>query len=164
MSAGGMPGLHRQGSDYAYMGGMNVPPHMRHEMPQPSPRASPALTAQSYASNSSRPAITSHPNAYGPPPILEPPTTANHNQSGGTTSANGSPHMSAMGWQSPGQQALPSPGAQDNGYVYPEPQYQAQNGMYYQHNNIRRPNSTEPDHYNPNQREMGNGMWAPAVQ
>lgn len=167
MPPGGMPGLHRQGSDYAYMGGMNVPPHMRHEMPQPSPRASPALTAQSYTSNvsGSRPAITSHPTAYGPPPILEPPASANHNQSGGTTSANGSPHMSAMGWQSPGQQALPSPGAQDNnGYVYPEPQYQAQNGMYYQQNNIRRPNSTEPDHYNPNHREMGNGMWAPAVQ
>jgi hypothetical protein len=166
----GVPGLHRQGSDYAtYMGGMNVPLHMRHEMPQPSPRASPALTAQSYASSVSgpRPAITSHPSAYGPPPILEPPASANHNQSGGTTSANGSPHMSAMGWQSPGQQPLPSPGGADHSYgsAYPEqPQYQAQNGMYYQQNHIRRPNSTEPDHYNPNQTRMGNEMWAPAVQ
>jgi len=33
--------------------------------------------------------------------------------------------------------------------------------MYYQSNNIRRPNSTEPDHYNANQNQQ---MWAPAVQ
>lgn len=166
MPAGVVPGMHRQASDYAYMGGMNVPPHMRNEMPQPSPRASPALTTQSYTSNVSgpRPAITSHPSAYGPPPILEPPASANHNQSGGTNSANGSPHMSTMGWQSPSQQAIPSPGAADNGYVYPEPQYNSQNSMYYQNHNIRRPNSTEPDHYNPNQQRMGGEMWAPAVQ
>lgn len=166
MPAGVVPGMHRQATDYAYMGGMNVPPHMRNEMPQPSPRASPALTTQSYTSNvsSSRPAITSHPSAYGPPQILEPPASANHNQSGGTSSANGSPHMTAMGWQSPSQQAIPSPGAADNGYVYPEPQYNSQNSMYYQNHNIRRPNSTEPDHYNPNQQRMGGEMWAPAVQ
>lgn len=167
MPAGVVPGMHRQATDYAYMGGMNVPPHMRNEMPQPSPRASPALTTQSYTSSvsGSRPAITSHPSAYGPPPILEPPTTANHNQSGGTASANGSPHMSTMGWQSPSQQALPSPGQADNGYVYPEPQYgNTQNSMYYQNHNIRRPNSTEPDHYNANPQRMGNDLWAPAVQ
>ncbi|KAF2621597.1 hypothetical protein BU25DRAFT_463554 [Macroventuria anomochaeta] len=166
MPAGVVPAMHRQASDYAYMGGINVPPHMRSEMPQQSPRASPALTSQSYTSSVSnaRPTITSHPSAYGPPPILEPPASANHNQSG-TGSANGSPHMANMGWQSPSQQALPSPGAADNGYVYPEPQYgNTQNSMYYQNHNIRRPNSTEPDHYNPNQQRMGNEMWAPAVQ
>ena len=166
MPAGVVPGMHRQAPDYAYMGGMNVPPHMRNEMPQPSPRASPALTTQSYSSNvsNSRPTITSHPSAYGPPQILEPPASANHNQAGGTSSANGSPHMTAMGWQSPSQQPIPSPGGGDNGYVYPEPQYNSQNSMYYQNHNIRRPNSTEPDHYNPNQQRMGGEMWAPAVQ
>lgn len=166
MPAGVVPAMHRQASDYAYMGGINVPPHMRSEMPQQSPRASPALASQSYTSSvsNSRPTITSHPSAYGPPPILEPPASANHGQSG-PGSANGSPHMAAMGWQSPSQQALPSPGAADNGYVYPEPQYgNTQNSMYYQNHNIRRPNSTEPDHYNPNQQRMGNEMWAPAVQ
>ncbi|KAF2853313.1 hypothetical protein T440DRAFT_516017 [Plenodomus tracheiphilus IPT5] len=164
MGAGFVPGMHRQTSDFAYAGNMNVPPHMRNEMPQPSPRASPALTPQSYASSvsGSRPPITSHPSGgYGPPQILEPPTTANHNQSG-TNSANGSPHMTAMGWQSPSQQALPSPGGADNGYVYPEPQYQQQNSMYYQNPTLRRPTSTDPDHYNPNQQRMGNDMWVPA--
>ncbi|KAF1950924.1 hypothetical protein CC80DRAFT_509291 [Byssothecium circinans] len=162
MPAGVVPGMHRQNSDYAYMGQMNVPPHLRNEMPQPSPRASPALTPQSYTSSvsNSRPAITSHPSGYGPPQILEPPASANHNQSG-NNSAHGSPHMSAVGWQSPSQQALPSPSAGDNGYVYPEPQYNPQHNMYYQNNNIRRPNSTEPDHYSANQ---GQQMWAPAVQ
>ncbi|KAF2116326.1 hypothetical protein BDV96DRAFT_645656 [Lophiotrema nucula] len=161
MPAGVVPGMHRQTSDYAYMGNMNVPPHLRGEMPQPSPRASPSLTSQSYSSNvsSQRPAITSHPSGYGPPPILEPPASANHGQSGGTASANGSPHMGAMGWQSPSQQALPSPGAGDNSYVYPDP-----NTMYYQNQNIRRPNSTEPDHYNTNQQRLPNEMWASAVQ
>ncbi|KAF2204538.1 hypothetical protein GQ43DRAFT_364457 [Delitschia confertaspora ATCC 74209] len=166
MPAGVVPGMHRQASDFAYMSNMNVPPHLRSEMPQPSPRASPALTTQSYNSNvsSQRPAITSHPSGYGPPPTLEPPTSTNHNQSGGG-SANGSPHMGTMGWQSPSQQALPSPGAGD-AYVYPEPQYhQAGTNMYYPNSNIRRPNSTEPDHYNPQQQRMSDNMWAaPPVQ
>jgi hypothetical protein len=168
MPAGVVPGMHRQNSDYNYMASMNVPPHLRNEMPQPSPRSSPSLTSQSYNPNvgNQRPTITSHPTGYGPPPILEPPASANHNQPVGTSSANGSPHMTTMGWQSPAQQALPSPGPGDNAYVYPDPhgQYQ-QNNMYYSNNNnIRRPNSTEPDHYNPNQQRMGNEMWAPAVQ
>ncbi|ORX95981.1 hypothetical protein BCR34DRAFT_607788 [Clohesyomyces aquaticus] len=161
--------MHRQGSDYAYMGNLNVPPHLRNEMPQPSPRSSPSLTSQSYNSTVStqRPAITSHPSGYGPPPILEPPASANHNnQSGGPGSANGSPHMGSMGWQSPSQQALPSPGAGDSGYVYPDPHYgNSASNMYYPNNsNIRRPNSTEPEHYNPNQQRMGGDMWAPPVQ
>lgn len=169
MPAGVVPGMHRQNSDYAYMqhSNINVPAHLRNEMPQPSPRSSPSLTSQTYTSNVSnqRPAITSHPNAYGPPPILEPPASANHNQTGGPTSANGSPHMGSMGWQSPGQQALPSPGAGENPYVYPDPHYGgAPNNMYYSNSNIRRPNSTEPDHYNPNQQRIANEMWAPAVQ
>ena len=46
MSANVVPGMHRQNSDYAYMGNMNVPPHLRNEMPQPSPRASPSLTSR----------------------------------------------------------------------------------------------------------------------
>lgn len=168
MSANVVPGMHRQNSDYAYMGSMNVPPHLRNEMPQPSPRASPSLTSQPYQPpvGAQRPAITSHPSGYGPPPILEPPASANHNQAVGTSSANGSPHMAAMGWQSPSQQALPSPGPGDNAYVYPEPGNYggANNNMYYSSANIRRPNSTEPDHYNPGQQRMANEMWAPAVQ
>lgn len=167
LPAGVVPGMHRQNSDYAYMhGNMNVPPHLRNEMPQPSPRSSPSLTSQTYTPNvgAQRPTITSHPNGYGPPQILEPSVSANHNQSGGTTSANGSPHMTAMGWQSPAQQALPSPGTGEN-YVYPDPHYGGNNNnMYYGSSGIRRPNSTEPDHYNPNQQRLSNEMWAPAVQ
>jgi hypothetical protein len=36
--------------------------------------------------------------------------------------------------------------------------------MYYQNSNIRRPNSTEPDHYNASQQRLPNEMWASAVQ
>ena len=32
-----------------------------------------------------------------------------------------------------------------------------------QNHNLRRPNSTEPDHYNANPQRMGNDLWAPAV-
>jgi hypothetical protein len=168
MPANVVPGMHRQNSDYAYMGGMTVPPHIRNEMPQPSPRASPALTSQSYTSTVStqRPAITSHPNGYGPPSILEPPTSTNHNQASGTTSASGSPHMAAMGWQSPSQQAMPSPGSAENSYVYPQEQFNqnAQYMQHYQNNGIRRPESTGSEYHNNQQQRMGGELWAPAVQ
>ncbi|KAF2744615.1 hypothetical protein M011DRAFT_496134 [Sporormia fimetaria CBS 119925] len=167
MPAGVVPGMHRQNSDYAYMHpNMNVPPHIRQEMPQPSPRSSPSLTSQTYPPNiaSQRPAITSHPN-YGPPPTMDPPASASHSQTGGTTSASGSPHMATMGWNSPAQQALPSPSAGDNNYVYPDPHYGGPTpNMYYGSSVNRRPNSTEPDHYPNQQRLAAEGMWAPAVQ
>jgi len=153
----GVPALQRQASDYsAYMSGMSVPPHLRNELSQPSPRSSPSLN-QSYTSagnNQHRPSLTSHPSSYGPPSVLEPPANTNHGQSG---SVNGSPHMGSLGWQSPSQQGLPSPGAPE-GYVYPDPHYGAgAPNMYYQNSNLRRPQSTEPDGYDPRQ-------WAPPVQ
>lgn len=154
--AGGMSAMmHRSTSDfatYAAMGGM-VPPHLRPEMQQPSPRSSPALNSQPYPPTMHQPQprapVTSHPTGYGPPQVLEPPTTTN----GQTGSANGSPHMSAIGWQSPSQQGLPSPGPADS-YVYPD---QTNNygappqSMYYQ-SNMPRPGSAEPnEHYNARQ-------------
>ncbi|KAF2841859.1 hypothetical protein M501DRAFT_998059 [Patellaria atrata CBS 101060] len=157
-----VPAMHRQNSDYAYMGGMNVPPHMRGEIQHPSPRSSPSLTQQFATAVAGRPSLTSHPSAYGPPQVLEPPTTTNQSQPG---SAHGSPHMGAMGWQSPGHQAMGSPAPAPEGFVYPEPQYPT-NGqnMYYQNQNIRRPNSAEPDQYDPRQQRLAENMWAPAVQ
>jgi hypothetical protein len=73
--------------------------------------------------------------------------------------------MGNMGWQSPSQQPIASPGAGET-YVYPEPHYtQSANNMYYPPNsNIRRPNSTEPDQYDPRQQRLADGMWAPPVQ
>jgi hypothetical protein len=41
--------------------------------------------------------------------------------------------------------ADPSLGAVDSRYVYPETQYQSQNGMYYQQKQVRRPNSSKPE-------------------
>lgn len=158
-----VPAMHRQASEYAYMGNMNVPPHLRNEIQQPSPRSSPSLTNQSYTSavSNARPSLTSHPSGYGPPPILEPPASANHGQPG---SVNGSPHMGTMGWQSPSQHGIPSPGPGDN-YVYPDPHYSNNAGnMYYPNSNIRRPQSTEPDQYDPRQQRMAGDMWAPPVQ
>ena len=136
---------------------------LRNEIQQPSPRSSPSLTSQSYTSavNNQRPSLTSHPSGYGPPPILEPPASANHGQPG---SVNGSPHMGTMGWQSPSQQGLPSPGPADS-YVYLEPHYNSSaTNMYYPNSNIRRPQSTEPDQYDPRQQRMAGDMWAPPVQ
>ena len=156
---GGVPPLHRTGSDMSYHG-MPIPNHLRTGM-QHSPRSSPSLTSQPYMSavpNQAPRSMTSHPTGYGPPQVLEPPTTTHSGQS---TSANGSPHMAAMGWQSPSHQPMASPGPAE-GYVYPEPQYGgAQANMYYSNPNIRRPNSTEPDQYDPRQQPQ---MWAPPVQ
>jgi hypothetical protein len=163
--AGGMsvvPQMHRQTSDYNYMGAMNVPPHLRSEMPQQSPRSSPSLS-QSYSSGMStagRPSLTSHPSGYGPPSTLEPPANSNHGQQNSST-PSGSPHMANMGWQSPSAHALQSPGPGDN-FIYPEPnQYQSAGNMYYS-NNIRRPTSTEPTQYDHGQQRLSNDMWAAA--
>ncbi|KAK7544514.1 uncharacterized protein J3D65DRAFT_23043 [Phyllosticta citribraziliensis] len=170
--AAGMPvmpaNMHRQVSDFAYMGGPNMPAHLRSELQQPSPRSSPSLTSTPYTSVStqSRPTITSHPAGYGPPSVLEPPTSTNQAQQqqqqvAQPGSAHSSPHMTNMGWQSPAQQNIPSPGPGDS-YTYPEPHYGGgAANMYYTNANMHRPTSTEPGAYN-DQRQ--GGMWAPPVQ
>jgi hypothetical protein len=172
--AAGMPvvgNMHRQAAqDFGYMGAMNVPPHMRGHIQQASPRSSPLPQQYSNAAVNAggRPSLTSNPSPYGPPPVLEPPTStaqAGQNSNAGG-SANASPHMGSVGWQSPQQpQGMPSP-APPEGYVYPEPQYgaAAAPNIYYPNSNIRRPHSTEPDQYDARQR-MPNDMWAaPTVQ
>ncbi|KAF2434566.1 hypothetical protein EJ08DRAFT_582168 [Tothia fuscella] len=158
---GAVAPMHRTNSDMGY--GMPIPGHLRGEL-QPSPRSSPSLTSQPYMSQAplqqQRSALTSHPNSYGPPQVLEPPTQTHSGQS---TSVNGSPHMSAMGWQSPSHPGMASPNPGD-GYVYPDPPAQYaphQQGMYYQnHPNLRRPQSSEPEHYDPRQHQSQQ-MWAP---
>jgi hypothetical protein len=101
---------------------------------------------------------TSHPTGYGPPNILEPPANMEQRQPG---SANGSPHMTNMGWQSPSQMASPS---HNNNYVYPDPDPYgsgaAMGQMYYPNSNMRRPQSTEPEQYDMKPRM--NEMWATA--
>lgn len=156
----GVPPMHRTNSDMGY--GMPIPGHLRTEL-QPSPRSSPSLTSQPYVmaaptNQPGRPSLTSHPNSYGPPQVLEPPTQTHNGQ---PTSANGSPHMGAMGWQSPGHPGMASPSHPGESYVYPDPPqayptHQQQN-MYYQNAPIRRPQSSEPD-YDPRQQTQ---MWAP---
>ncbi|MBE7181925.1 MAG: hypothetical protein INR71_12100 [Terriglobus roseus] len=151
-----MGALHRQPSEFApsMYGIPSVPAHLRNEMQQPSPRSSPALTSQPYTpamqphQQQARAPLTSHPAGYGPPSVLEPPTSTNNAQS---NSANGSPHMSAMGWQSPGHQGLPSPSGAE--YSYPDPQNYGNphSNLYYANANMQRPRSTEPDHYDPRQ-------------
>lgn len=159
-----VPTLPRQG-DYGYVGAVSVPPHLRTGMPQASPRSSPTLASQPYrhpGNTQVRPTITSHPAAYGPPPILEPPTAAS--QAAQSGSVHGSPHTASVGWQSPHHhQALASPTSAD-GYVYPEPAYSVPNpAMYYQNSAIRRHQSAEPDHFSPHHR-MASEMWATPVQ
>ncbi|KAK8215336.1 hypothetical protein M8818_001957 [Zalaria obscura] len=142
----GVPHMQRQPSDYYIMNGMTMPPHMRSELQNHSPRsASPA--SQSYMSvngSSGRPSLTSHPGSYPLPATLEPPT---HNGTSQNGSVNGSPHMAGSGWQSPATHQTMS-GAQQPDYAYPDPNMQqyvqnAQN-LYYQNANMRRPGSTDP--------------------
>jgi hypothetical protein len=113
-------------------------------------------------SNGMRP--TSHPTGYGPPQTLEPPMNNDPRQPG---SANGSPHMSSVGWQSPSH-SMPSPSS--NGFVYPDPDpynphaHAMAQQMYYPNSNIRvpgRPNSQEPDGGYDVKPRM-NEMWAAA--
>lgn len=152
-----IPGMHRQPSDFSYMTG-SLPPHMRSDM-QHSPRSSPATTSPSlsaYGANQHRPSMTSHPNMYGPPPTLEPPTHQDQRQNGSTS---GSPHMNSIGWQSPAPQGMGSPGNGES-YIYPEPPYAAAAPhLYYPNSNIRRPQSTEPDQYETKPRLVGGEVW-----
>ena len=147
----GVSGLQRQSSDYyinAMNGGMTMPPHMRNEMSNHSPRPSSPANAQAYMPvNGNRHGMTSHPTTYPLPNTLEPPTTNNSSQNG---SAGGSPHISGSGWQSPAHQSMP--GAQHPDYSYPDPNTQqyvqnAQN-LYYQNTSMH-----------PAQR-MGPDLWA----
>ena len=149
-----MNGMHRH-PDYPYMNNSSLPVHLRGDYHIQNQHQPPPTTA-AYSNGMSRP--TSHPAGYGPPPpILEPP--ANPQQSG---SANGSPHMSSVGWQSPSH--MPSPTSHSNGYIYPDPDpYGSQPGMgqmYYPNSSMRRPQSTEPDNYDTKPRM--NELWAAA--
>lgn len=133
-------------------------------MHQLSPRSSPSEASVPLSSFSGRQAVhTSHPANYPPPPVLEPPANFEQRQSG---SASGSPHMSAVGWQSPSQAGMASP-AQVESYAYPD-QYGPAGVMgthlYYPNSNIRRPQSTEPhvEGYDLKQR-IGGDVWATSV-
>lgn len=132
-------GISRHPNDYPYMNNNHLPGHLRGDYHQN--QTAPAPTS---FSGSMRP--TSHPTGYGPPSILEPPAGMEQRQPG---SANGSPHMTNAGWQSPST-SMPSP-SQNNGFTYPDPDpygsTAAMGHMYYPNSNIRRPQSTEPDGY-----------------
>ena len=151
-----VPLLPRQHSDFSYMPSGSIPPHLRGDMSH-IPRSgstSPSLSA--FGNNHGRPSLTSHPNMYGPPPILEPPTHHDQRTSG---SASGSPHLSSIGWQSPSQSGIGSPVPGDS-YAYPEPSFGVPNGhLYYPSSNIRRPHSTEPDHYETKPRLVPGEVW-----
>lgn len=150
--SGPIPGLARPQSDY-YMGAMNnngltMPPHMRPEMANHSPRSASPSNSQAYipVNGSRHPSLTSHPTGYALPNTLEPPA-ANGSQNG---SVNGSPHISGGGWPSPGHPTLAGP--QHTDYPYPDPnthQYvqNAQN-LYYQNTSM------------PPAQRMGQDLWA----
>jgi hypothetical protein len=153
-----MPPLNRQSSDF-YLSG-SLPPHMRVDLQQQaSPRSSPSATSPSLSSFSGhqhRPSLTSHPSMYGPPPTLEPPTNHEHRQPG---SAGGSPHMGSLGWHSPTPSGIGSPSHSES-YMYPEPPYGGPAPhFYYPSSNMRRPQSTEPDHYDTKPRMVNHEVW-----
>lgn len=153
-----IPNMHRQASDYGYMANGSLPPHLRQDFQQPSPRSSPGLGSPSMSSygNHSRPSMTSHPNPYGPPQPLEPPANNDHRSTGSVT---GSPHMSAVGWGSPQHPGMPSPGPMES-YGYPDPAYGGSHPLYFSGSHIRRPQSTEPDNYEMKPvRHMDHSSW-----
>ena len=166
MSPGGdLPPLnaHRPVGDY-YMGNGPIPPHMRGDFPQGSPRASPTATSPSLSGFSgaphARPPMTSHP--YAPPQPLEPPANHDHRPN----SVGGSPHMTSLGWASPSHGSMPSPGSA-NDFTYPEPTGPAYPTsmpphMYFPNSTIRRPTSTEPDNYE-NKSRIGDHGWSTPV-
>ena len=158
-----MPTLNRRtgGVSYSSNDSCPLPPHFRPGLQQPSPRSSPSvssptLSAFGGSSNYHRPSLTSHPTL----PVLEPPTYHDLRQ---PASAGGSPHFGSTGWQSPVAAGLPSPGHNDTGFWGPEPQYGSSQHLYYPSSNVRRPQSTEPDHYELKPRLPSNGIWASSI-
>ncbi len=162
-----MPNMNRPSVDYSYLNSGPLPHHLRHDLQPSSLRSSPSIgspTLSAYGGGAPpgpgqhRPSLTSHPAMYGPPPVLEPPTHAEHRHSG---SSGSSPHLSSVGWQSP-VPGMGSP-ARDS-YAYPEPPFaQAAPHLYYPNSNLRRPQSTEPDQYEtkPQPRMVvGGEVWA----
>ncbi|KAL4936788.1 hypothetical protein BDV06DRAFT_85843 [Aspergillus oleicola] len=155
----------RSSGEY-YMGNGSIPPHVRGEFQQPSPRASPTATSPSLSSFSSaplvRPSMTSHPSGYAPPQPLEPPANKDHRPN----SVGGSPHMSSLGWASPSHSNIPSPvSAPDFGY--PDPSGPSYPGsvpphMYFPNSTIRRPASTEPENYELRPK-LGDPAWSTPV-
>jgi uncharacterized C2H2 Zn-finger protein len=168
ISAGGeLPPLNmpRSTGDY-YMGSGSIPPHVRGDFSQASPRASPTATSPSLSSFGSaphsRPSMTSHPTGYGPPQPLEPPANNDHRPN----SVSGSPHMPTLGWASPSHGSIPSPGSA-NDFPYPEPGAPAYPSsvpphMYFSHSAGRRPTSTEPENYEMKPK-MGDNSWSTPV-
>ena len=148
--------LPRQHGDF-FVGSGSLPPHLRGDFTQThSPRSgsqSPSLSG--FGLSSTRPSFTSHPNMYGPPPILEPPAQADQRSTG---SANGSPHLSAIGWQSPTRGGMGSP-VPGGSYGYPEAYDMSTPSLYYASGSQHRPQSTEPDQYELKPRISTNGMW-----
>ncbi|KAL2005669.1 hypothetical protein VTN00DRAFT_10162 [Thermoascus crustaceus] len=157
--------MHRPVSDF-YMGNGSIPPHVRGDFQQPSPRSSPTATSPSLSSYGSaphtRPSMTSHPSGYAPPQPLEPPANNDHRPN----SVSGSPHMTSLGWASPSHGSIPSPGSATD-YTYPEPSGPAYPSsmpphMYFPNSTIRRPASTEPENYEMKPK-VGETSWATSV-
>ncbi|KAF7712298.1 Zinc finger C2H2 type domain-containing protein [Penicillium ucsense] len=164
LSPGELPPLTMHRSADYYMSTGSLPPHIRNDFGQGSPRASPTASSPSLSSYGSaphpRPSMTSNP--YGPPQPLEPPANNDHRPN----SVTGSPHMTSMGWASPSHGTMPSPGSV-NDFAYPEPSHSSYPTsmpphMYFPNSTIRRPNSTEPDNYETKSR-MGEHTWSTAV-
>ena len=157
------PGLNRQSSELSYISGP-IPHHLRHDLQPQSLRSSPSIGSPplsapfgpgpSTSANPQRPSLTSHPAMYGPPPVLEPPAQQDSRHSG---SSGSSPHLSSVGWQSP----IPGMGSPSrDSFTYPEPPYaQSAAHLYYPNSNLRRPQSTEPDHYETKPRLVSGEVW-----
>ncbi|DAA72678.1 TPA_exp: Uncharacterized protein A8136_5957 [Trichophyton benhamiae CBS 112371] len=134
----------------------SLPPHLRTDFANSSPRASPTSPSPTLTSlsgpasfhhhhNHNRPSLTSHPSGYAPPQPLEPPANSDPRPN----SVAGSPHLSSVGWASPTLSSMPSPSsASAPEYPYPEPSNHQYPGSITPHMFFpRRPQSSEPENY-----------------
>ncbi|KAK3941634.1 zinc finger protein with KRAB and SCAN domains 3 [Diplogelasinospora grovesii] len=140
-----------------YIANNSLPPHLRGDVHV----GSPASTVSSGYNNSMRP--TSHPTGYGPPSTLEP--SIEHQQ--GPGSATASPHITSVGWASPGPVASPTQSPSGNQYVYPDPESYPSGPpigqMFYQSAAaVRRPGSTEPGNAQYDVKQRQGELWAGA--
>lgn len=148
---------HRQSSDLQYMhhnlSHNNVlPPHMRQDYSvNMSSRhlhmSTPVIKVLASRQNHSQHHLQMHRNITSNPPQSYGPL---HN--GGTASTSESPNLSAMVWPSPNS-ALPGPSTMDFS-SYPDPGYH--NHMFFPSNNMRRPQSTEPEEWSLRSRHANN--------
>ncbi|POS85805.1 hypothetical protein EPUL_002677, partial [Erysiphe pulchra] len=147
--------IHRQSTDYSYMGNGSLPVHLRSDYSIQNQTSTGPTT---FPNMTSRP--TSHPTGYDSPAIMD-SSIANTSDRQLSNCQNNHSQNNTVSWQTTSPNML-SPAS--NAYVYPDPDTYGSNTigqqMYYPNSNLRRPESTEPEAYDLKPRM--NELWTVA--